>query len=129
MKTIFCILAIGIMAAVFGQMDSSNIPVTAKITHHLKPIDTTLGYSEMYANHIVAKNKTLKIRIGGTFNDTVFLRVFDAKAKPMASGDTLKMDSMQVQVVARVVKVWGLRSIGGLISESRDSTIVQAPRP
>lgn len=126
MKTILCILAVGMLAAAaFGQVDSADQAVTAVIRQSLKPVDTSISIQPVHKVFNIARNKNIKGRFFGTGLDTAYLRIIDAKPKPLSNGDTLKVDSLQVVVTMTVTKVWGLRSTSiGLIVPRDDTTII-----
>jgi hypothetical protein len=121
----YAILAVlFLMAAVcFGQTDSADMAVTAKVTQR-KAVDTSISFETFRMTKTVPRNKTFKVRIAGTSIDTVILRVIDAKPKPLANGDTLKVDSIQVFLKVEVREIWGLRSTGGPIVPGTDTVII-----
>lgn len=130
MKAIFIILSLAVLSVCFGQIDSADQPVTAVIRQSLKPIDTSINIAPVHKAFTLKRGQAIRGRFSGSALDTVYLRIIDAKPKPLASGDTLKVDSIQVVVTMTVTKVWGLRTITGLIEPPQDTTIIlSVPRP
>lgn len=113
MKALGFLAVLFLAAACFSQTDSGVVIPQPVFATHAKPVDTSLDCPWFSRTFMVAKNKTVKMKLTGNGIDTAYVRSMSCDPIPLSATDTLKSDSMLVEVYFKIVKFYGLKNKGG----------------